>query len=707
MKRTAIIYIFFLLYPNCLLIINEELNDIRRRIQTQIKILNSSDNLKSILSNGGIYDCDDIYCSHISFLNSQYISDQIQKFPQIYPISLNDNNKVVVIIFKKHLFQENSNNYISGIYSISDIVYFNLYNFEKNIISTKPFSLISSGHNKLLVYLPLYVKDILKNKILSVSGQNPSSDLVDLKNYDIFNPNAKIYKDICTTISYSISPEEVNSQESIKNYDITLEQRKKYYFPGNVQLCPENCEYIGIDRKTISSICQCNLDYLEIFEHNDYISFNFNVQDFYNSNKDNFFSMNTIKCLNLSFTSKGAKNNYGFYIIIILAIAIFICFGLIIKYGKEHLKEVFESLYGFNLINNQKNGSESEVFNKDREEDNRNDIRNGENNNNILNINNFGEKTKSEEGFIEPKENIKKAYLTDNENEKDKKKKKKIINNLPVEIRIKTENKNDINYKEYNNKNKKELIEIFFTEQEMNSMNFEQSKKYDKRNIIEIYYSFLNMKQPLFFLFNYYPKKEEKKNRIKFNSLKIIIFCYEIMIYMFIYSSFFGSKSVSKIYFRNFNFSMKFVLGIIIAPFAMIIKSVVYYFIYDFMNRKMVEIKIKLFDIFNRNRIKKEEDLTEEFSELIGIIIKYLKRKLFIFLEITIIVLFLVWCFVSSFCAVYKNSQNEFLISILVCYFFSNIFSFIYCYIPAWFREHAIKNKSKIYFTIAEITKII
>ena len=605
MKKTTIIYIFFLLYANCLLIINEELNDIRRRIQTQIKILNSSDNLKSILSNGGIYDCDDIYCSHISFLNSQYISDQIQQFPQIYPISLNDNNKVVVIIFKKHLFQENSNNYISGIYSISDIVYFNLYNFEKNIISTKPFSLISSGHNKLLVYLPLYVKDILKNKILSVSGQNPSSDLVDLKNYDIFNPNAKIYKDICTTISYSISPEEVNSQESIKNYDITLEQRKKYYFPGNVQLCPENCEYIGIDRKTISSICQCNLDYLEIFEHNDYISFNFNVQDFYNSNKDNFFSMNTIKCLNLSFTSKGAKNNYGFYIIIILAIAIFICFGLIIKYGKEHLKEVFESLYGFNLINNQKNGSESEVFNKDREEDNRNDIRNGENNNNILNINIFGEKTKSEEGFIEPKENIKRTYLTNNENEKDKKREKKIINNLPVEIKIKTENKNDINYKEYNNKNKKELIEIFFTEQEMNSMNFEQSKKYDKRNIIEIYYSFLNMKQPLFFLFNYYPKKEEKKNRIKFNSLKIIIFCYEIMIYMFIYSSFFGSKSVSKIYFRNFNFSMKFVLGIIIAPFAMIIKSVVYYFIYDFMNRKMVEIKIKLFDIFNRNRIKK------------------------------------------------------------------------------------------------------
>ena len=196
-----------------------------------------------------------------------------------------------------------------------------------------------------------------------------------------------------------------------------------------------------------------------------------------------------------------------------------------------------------------------------------------------------------------------------------------------------------------------EEIEIFFTEQEMNSMNFEQSKKYDTRNIIEIYFSFLNRKQPLLFLFNYYPKKEEKKHRIKFNSLKIIVFCYEIMIYMFIYSSFFGSKSVSKIYFRNFNFGKKFVMGIIIAPFAMIIKSVVYYFIYGLMNKKIVEIKIKIFDKMKRRGLKNEEDLTKEYENLIDEIIKYFKKRLYIFLGITIIVIFLIWCFVSSFCA--------------------------------------------------------
>jgi len=694
MKRATIIYIFFLLYPNFLLITIDEINDIRKRIQTQIRKLNSSDNLKSLLSNGGIFDCDDTYCSHISLLNSQYISEQIQKFPQIYPINLNDNNKVIVIIFKKHLFPEDSNNYISGVYSISDIVYFNLYNFEKDNINTEPFSLISSGHKNLLVYLPIYVSDNLKNKILSVSGQNPSSDLVDLKNYDIFNPNSKIYNDICTTLSYSIFPEDVYSQESIKNLDITLEQRKKYYFPGNVQLCPINCNYIGIDRSTLSSICQCNLDFLEIIEHNDYISFNFNEKDFYNSDKDIYFSMNTLKCLKLSFTSKGARNNYGFFIIIILAIAILICFGLMIRYGKKHLMEVFGELCNLNLINKPKNNKwDTEVFSKGTEKDNINDIITKEKNDK-LNIN-------------KPKENNKIIGLMENENKNAIKSEENIINNQPVNIRIKPDDQNDINYNEYKHKNKKEEIEIFFTEQEMNSMNFEQSKKYDTRNIIEIYFSFLNRKQPLFFLFNYYPKKEEKKHRIKFNSLKIIVFCYEIMIYMFIYSSFFGSKSVSKIYFRNFNFGKKFVMGIIIAPFAMIIKSVVYYFIYGLMNKKIVEIKIKIFDKMKRRGLKNEEDLTKEYENLIDEIIKYFKKRLYIFLGIAIIVIFLIWCFVSSFCAVYKNSQNEFLISILVCYFFSNIFSFFYCYIPAWFRKYSIKSKSKIHFTIAEITKIL
>ena len=65
----------------------------------------------------------------------------------------------------------------------------------------------------------------------------------------------------------------------------------------------------------------------------------------------------------------------------------------------------------------------------------------------------------------------------------------------------------------------------------INSMNYKQSSKYDKRNFTEIYYSFLNMKQPIFFLLNYYPINEDKIIRVKFNTLKIIIFCYEVMIY--------------------------------------------------------------------------------------------------------------------------------------------------------------------------------
>ena len=61
-----------------------------------------------------------------------------------------------------------------------------------------------------MVYLPLYLSDSIKNKILSISGQNPDSDLEDLKDYDIFDPESKFYNDICNPITFSVSSEDVD-----------------------------------------------------------------------------------------------------------------------------------------------------------------------------------------------------------------------------------------------------------------------------------------------------------------------------------------------------------------------------------------------------------------------------------------------------------------------------------------------------------------
>ena len=183
------------------------------------------------------------------------------------------------------------------------------------------------------------------------------------------------------------------------------------------------------------------------------------------------------------------------------------------------------------------------------------------------------------------------------------------------------------------------------------------------------------------------------------------------MIYIFIYSSFFGSKNISKIYFGTFNFWKKSAFGIIASLFAMIIKSVIYFFIYDLINKKIIETKINYInkksenDIENNNNENKEEN--REYNNSVKTTSNYLRNKLIIFFIIIIIVLIFEWFLVFSFCFVYKNSQNEFLISILVCYFYSNIISFIYCLIPSILRKYALKNNSETFFKIALATQII
>ena len=729
MKREIIIYAIFIIIFNIFLIKAETINDIRRKVQEQIRKLNSRDNLYNLLDKGGIFNCENIYCTQISLLNSQYIDEQSQKFPQIYPLNIGD-NYVVVKIFTKHIFPEESKNYLAGINAISDIVYFNLYNYEYDIINSDPVDFLTFGQKEIFVYLPLYVDNSLKNKILSVLGQSESSGIENLIDYDIFNPNAKIYNDICTTITYSILPEDIYNQESIKNLDITLEQRKKYYFPGNLQLCPKNCIYKGIDRKTISSICQCNIEYLNIVEHNEYISFNFNENNFYNSDEDTYFSIDTLKCL----PTVEWKNNSGLFIILIIAAVILFCFILIFIKGKNYIIEVLNTLYNYNIkdehenkiseemIINSNEANNADYINK-KEKENKDGIKSGER---YLNINLMNkEKIISKETEKTPEEsqasNIKIKPIVKNENKETIG--NNIINQIPS-INEKDENKAEIfnNYIRENNterikfenENKKnksinKLYDLFFSEQELNSMFFKESLKYDKRSFINIYISFLNMKQPLFFLINYYPKKEEGKFIIKFNTLKFLIICFEIMIYLLIYSSFFGSKSITEIYYGNFNFGKQFVLGIKLAPFAMIIKSLVYYCVYDLMYKKIIDIKISCIEKFipKRKQINIANNQNEEFNQLKSKLINKFKIQLLIFFILSVLILLFDCLLVTSFCSVYKNTKLIFFMSILIGYLFPNIFSFVYCFILSDFRYYALKNNSKVLFNISEIIKII
>ena len=215
---------------------------------------------------------------------------------------------------------------------------------------------------------PLYIDETLKKKFVAVAGQNPNTDIDNLRDYDIFDPDSKIYKDICYPITFSNASENIISENSFKNYDITLEQRKKYYFPGNLQLCPEKCPYLGTDKDTVSTMCRCdfNKEYdlgnNIITSHNIYTSFDFKEDKFNKTKKDNYFSMDTFKCIKLPFTKSGFKGNYGSIIMITLICITFLGYIILLISGKYHLLSVLELLYNSNIksmnyIKNQNGGN--------------------------------------------------------------------------------------------------------------------------------------------------------------------------------------------------------------------------------------------------------------------------------------------------------------------------------------------------------------
>ena len=306
-------------------------------------------------------------------------------------------------------------------------------------------------------------------------------------------------------------------------------------------------------------------------------------------------------------------------------------------------------------------------------------------------------------------------------------------------------------------------INSIFTDEELNAMDYEQSIQFDRRTLCQVYISYINRKQPLFFFFNYNSSSTGISIfQINYQSIRFIFVCIDLMLYLFIYCTFFGSKSVSLIFEKKYTFRKMCILGIIISPFCLIIRSIIHHFVYDPMNKKIAEIKIRCYTNFNVGKKKEEmkvnefrdfwesdggqqqknnnnkeeiekkeeideiqdiendENLCEEekirrkdkyekrrLKQLIKEIIALFEKKIKISFCVLAGVMVFEWVYVSCFCAVYKNSQLKFFVSILICYAFSNLIPFFYCLIPTVLKQDAVRDESRFLHFMAFIFQLI
>ena len=475
-----------------------------------------------------------------------------------------------------------------------------------------------------------------------------------------YDPNSDFYKDNC--FSYTTE----------NGTDIILNDRKQEFANNNLSLCENNCNYTGYDTNNKQSTCDCNIknkmDLIsDIIENPNKLSNNFDTNDgSSNSGSSNIIS---IKCTKALFSAEGLKNNIPSYILLIFIAHFLLSIILFIKCGYPILIQIINKILNekekihkqnkikmqvlINNINN-KGKTKKNIINRKK-----NHVPPKKYKIKVLNNMNFikGSKNKSSSGFILGSSGVNKKKINLN-----KTKEKSKRNTLKTQ--------NDI----ANNNNNKKKIKLSFNDYELNFFDYKNAISYDKRTCFEYYFSLLKIKNPI--IFSFCPIND-------FNSMiiKLCIFSLSFSIYYAVNFAFFDDNIMHKIYEIGGKYDVLYFLPKITISFA-----ISYY----------ITVIIKLIFLSERNifLIRTQPTLSRASTvadkEKKNLVIKYI-----IFFIGGLIFLVFFWMLLSSFGAVYQNTQMFIFKNALISFSISLFYPLFINIFPCFFRICSLSSKQK------------
>ena len=159
------------------------------------------------------------------------------------------------------------------------------------------------------------------------------------------------------------------------------------------------------------------------------------------------------------------------------------------------------------------------------------------------------------------------------------------------------------------------------------------------------------------------------------------MFFLSFSIYNFINALFFNESVIHKIYEEKGIYNLGYLFKRIIYSFILshILCSLIKYF--SLSERNIYQIK-------NEDTYKKSYEKAEKIKKLL--IIKYI-----CFFCFGLIFLFVLWYYLSSFSAVYKNTQTFLIINSIISFTISFVYPFIINLIPCFLRKYSLKHKNK------------
>ena len=463
--------------------------------------------------------------------------------------------------------------------------------------------------------------------------------------YNILDSNDSFYNDICSQFT------------SEDNTDMILLDRKKNYYNNDLTQCDEGCSFKNVNLKQKQLQCQCPIK-------NDFKISKFDKKDFLNSfyKVRKYSNFKVVKCVKLIFSKKGQLMNYGGFFLTFIAILFLISQIIFLSNSKELvanlIKKMLKSI-NLDLVFHEKSNPKKKKAPLKKEKH----IIKLLNKSKTLQHNNIN--------IIKNKNRNKKEMIIESS----------IISTKKFLILNKDKNKVTTPKKAIINKYS------YYNDEELNSLNYDEAIKIDKRGYFQYYISLIKKKQLLFFTF--VSKKDYNLRIIKFS-----LFLISISLYFTVNSLFFIDENIHKIHEDHGIFNFLYQLPQII--YSSLISVICNLFINSLALSESALLKVK--ESNNKNLL---------ISQSLNLYI-CLRKKMYIFYIIGLIMLSFFWYFISGFCAVYKNTQIIYLKSCSLSFCLSMIYPFALNLIPGLFRIPALKSKRKKYlYTIGNIIALL
>ena len=538
---------------------------------------------------------------------------------------------------------------LKGIYNINrslPLIIFKLDYYKENSLIPVICYEIYHPENKSQLDLN-YCKDILISLDIPVS--------IDEDNYFKYDPNSEYYTDECYTYTTD------------NGTDIILDDRQMEYNEKNYSICENNCTLIGYDNDTKKASCECETKskislISEIIEDENIFSNYFNEDTNYAS------SIITMKCIYTLFTKDGLLTNIGNYILLLSIIIFVISTILFYKCGYHIIETEISTIINSTIkINEKSDNSNMPEFKQKKKKI----IKKKKKNKRISSVTNPLKRINFNKNFYKKQHNI----LSEIKNINSLSSNKQIINH-------------NISIYKVKGLNKKEKINemIKYENYELNLFNYKEALIYDKRSFSRYYLNLLKIKNIIFFSF--YPYKDYNLKMIK-----ICLFFLFFDIYFAANSLFFNESSIHRIYVDKGSYNLGYFMPQIIFSFF------ISYFISNI---------IKYFSLSERNLIKlKQEKNIDDLNDKVNALKRCLIIKYIIFFSLSFLFLFLFWFYLSSFCAVYKNSQAYLFKNSIISFSLSLLFPIVSILLPSFLRIYSLKKEgTDCLFKVSKIIEI-